>query len=65
MAEQQGRAARLWPWPSVSAVQKAAPNLTFLASVSSAVQRAEGRHAVLVRELVALIFYDSGVNISF
>lgn len=65
MAEQPGREARLWPWPSVSAVQNAAPNLTFLASVSSAVQWGEGRHAVLVQELVALIFYDSGINISF
>lgn len=65
MAEQQGREAQLWPWPSVFAVQNAAPNLTFLASVSSAVQWGEGRHAVLVRELLPLIFYDSGVNIFF
>lgn len=56
MAEQQGCEARLWPWPSVSAVQNAAPNLTFLASVSSDVQWGEGRHAVFVQELLALIF---------
>lgn len=65
MAEQQGHEARLWPWPSVSAVQNAAPNLTFLASVFSPVQWGEGRHAVFVWELVALIFYDSGINIFF